>query len=56
LYLLISYFSLWINIKYKSQKSIQMKTLKFESFIETASIIFTSYMVVLITLVLILQK
>ena len=33
-----------------------MKTLKIESFIETASIIFTSYMVVLIMLVFFLQK
>jgi len=33
-----------------------MKTLKLESFLETASIIFTSYMVVLIALVFILNK
>jgi len=33
-----------------------MKTLKFESFIETASILFTGYMVILIMLVILLQK
>jgi len=33
-----------------------MKTLKLESFLETASIIFTSYMVVLIALEFILNK
>jgi len=33
-----------------------MKSLKLESFLETASIFFTGYMVVLIALVLILQK
>ena len=33
-----------------------MKTLKIESFVETATIIFTSYMIVLIGLVIFLQK
>lgn len=33
-----------------------MKALKIESFVQTATIIFTSYMVVLVALVIILQK
>jgi len=33
-----------------------MKTLKIESFVQTATIIFTSYMLVLVALVIILQK
>jgi len=33
-----------------------MKALKIESFIKTATIIFTSYMLVLVALVIILQK
>ena len=33
-----------------------MKALKIESFVKTATIIFTSYMIVLIGLVILLQK
>jgi len=33
-----------------------MKTLKIESFVQTATIIFTSYMLVLVAMVIILQK
>ena len=33
-----------------------MKTLKIQSFVQTATIIFTSYMLVLVALVIILQK
>ena len=33
-----------------------MKTLKIQSFVQTATIIFTSYMLVLVAMVIILQK
>ena len=33
-----------------------MKALKIESFVQTATIIFTSYMLVLVAMVIILQK
>ena len=33
-----------------------MKTLKIESFVQTATIIFTSYMLVLVAFLIILQK
>ena len=33
-----------------------MKALKIESFVQTATIIFTSYMLILVALVIILQK